>query len=295
VSAHRRAAAVALAVALSAVALSAVALSAVALSAVALSAVALLAGCGANSDDASPREPGAEVSGTLTVFAAASLTDVFTELGDELEDRHPGLDVQFSFAGSSALAAQLEQGAPADVFASADETQMERVTDAGLAADPQTFTGNALVLAVPPGNPGGIAVPSADAGPPPLAEFIDDGTVVAVCAPEVPCGAAAATVLDAAGLAGAPDTYEEDVRAVLTKVQLGEVDAGLVYHSDVTAAGDSVDFYGFEESDLAFNRYPVVQLGDARNPDAAQAFVDLVLSDDGQEALLRAGFIKQTR
>lgn len=256
--------------------------------------VLLLAGCSGTSEATAPDEGRSAIGGVLTVFAAASLSDVFTELGDELEGRYPGLDVQFSFAGSTALATQLTQGAPADVFASADETQMARVTDAGLASGPTTFAGNVLTLAIPPGNPGGIAVPSAEAGAPSLAKFIDDDAILAVCAPEVPCGRAAADVLDASGLSGAPDTYEDDVRAVLTKVQLGEVDAGLVYHSDVTTAGDSVDFHGFSEAALAFNRYPIVQLADAGNSGAAGAFVDLVLSDDGQEALLRAGFL-QTR
>ena len=263
-----------------------------------LAAGSLLAGCGGADDDGDgPDGPDGAggPTGTLTVFAAASLTDVFTELGDELEDRYPDLDVRFSFAGSSALAAQLEQGAPADVFASADETQMARVTDAELASGPQIFATNSLVLVVPLGNPGGLPNPPTADGPPSLAEYIDDETILAVCAPEVPCGAAAATVLDAVGLSGAPDTYEDDVRAVLTKVQLGEVDAGLVYNSDVTAAVDSVDFYGFDESILATNRYPVVPLTDAGNPDAARAFVDLVLSDEGKEALVRAGFVVQTR
>ncbi|TYP88098.1 molybdate ABC transporter substrate-binding protein [Blastococcus xanthinilyticus] len=269
-----------------------------------LVAVALLAlsGCGTVGDappggaERGPSEPGDPgLTGTLTVLAAASLTDVFTGFEERLEGANPQLEVRLSFAGSSALATQVLQGAPADVLATADEAQMARVVEAGLASDPQVFAGNSLLLVVPPGNPGGIAVPSAEAEPPSLAEYLDDEAIVAVCAPEVPCGAAAATVLDAAGLSGAPDTYEDDVRAVLTKVQLGEVDAGLVYHSDVIAAGDGLDFYGFAESELAFNRYPVASLSGAANPDAARAFVDLVLSDEGQEALLRAGFILQTR
>jgi molybdate transport system substrate-binding protein len=265
-----------------------------------LVAGALLAGCtGAPDDGPRPGEAARyssePLTGTLTVFAAASLTDVFTELGDQLEEENPDLDVQFSFAGSSTLAAQLEQGAPADVFASADEAQMARVTDAGLADDPEIFAGNSLALAVAPGNPGGVGSPPAEDGPPSLAEFIDDDTVLAVCAPEVPCGAAAATVLDAAGLSGAPDTYEDDVRAVLTKVELGEVDAGLVYQSDLTAGGNRLETYGFEESGLAFNRYPVAALADAPNAGAARAFVDLVLSDAGREALLLAGFVVTTR
>jgi molybdate transport system substrate-binding protein len=260
-----------------------------------VTAALALTGCSGSSspDDAASTTGG--LSGTLTVFAAASLTDVFGELGDELTADNPDLDIRFNFAGSSALAAQIEQGAPADVFASADEAQMARITDAGLATDPTIFAGNSLVLAVPPANPGGIPNPPAEAGPPALAQYIEADTILAVCAPEVPCGRAAADVLDAAGLSGAPDTYEDDVRAVLTKVELGEVDAGLVYHSDVTTAGERVDFHGFAEADQAFNRYPVVRLQAAANPDAARAFVGLVLSDDGRAALLRAGFILVTR
>ncbi|WP_346620644.1 molybdate ABC transporter substrate-binding protein [Blastococcus montanus] len=255
-------------------------------------AALVLAGCsGAASSDAPGSSSGGELSGTLTVFAAASLTDVFTQLGDDLVADEPGLDIRFNFAGSTALAAQIEQGAPADVFASADEVQMARLTGAGLVEEPQVFAGNSLVLAVPTEDPGDVAVPPGERAPSSLAEIIDEGTTLAVCAPEVPCGRAAAEVLDAAGLSDAPDTYEDDVRAVLTKVQLGEVDAGLVYHSDLTAAGDGVDFYGFDEAVVTFNDYPVARLADAPNPDAARAFVDLVLSSEGQEALLRAGFV----
>jgi molybdate transport system substrate-binding protein len=230
-----------------------------------------------------------EVAGTLTVFAAASLTDVFTQLGDRLMADHPGLEVRFNFAGSSALAAQLTQGAPADVFASADEAQMAKAESAGQAVDPTVFAENRLMLAVPPDNPAGIAPPEA-AGVPGLADLVPADLLLAVCAPEVPCGAAAAKVLDSAGLVDAPDTYEDDVRAVLTKVELGEVDGGLVYVTDVHAAGDKILAYAFRESSLAVNRYPVSVLADAPNPAAAQAFVDLVLSDVGQQILESAGF-----
>jgi molybdate transport system substrate-binding protein len=229
------------------------------------------------------------LTGTLTVFAAASLTDVFTELGDRLMADNPGLDVQFSFAGSSALATQLAQGAPADVFASADEAQMTKAEDAGLAVDPTVFAQNPLMLAVPADNPLGIALPDGG-GIPSLADLLPADLLLAVCAPEVPCGAAAAKALDAAGLGDAPDTFEDDVRAVLTKVELGEVDAGLVYVSDVHAAGDKILAFAFRESSLAVNRYPISSLTDAPNPAAAQAFVDLVLSDAGQQVLRDAGF-----
>jgi molybdate transport system substrate-binding protein len=256
----------------------------------------LLAGCtDSTATDAAPRSASAtnsgsaEPTGTLTVFAAASLTDAFTELGERLEDQHPGLTVQFNFAGSSALAAQLEQGAPADVFASADEAQMARAEKAGLAEDGEVFALNRLMIATPPDNPLGIDPP--ESGQPSLADLVPDDFTLAVCAPEVPCGVAAAEVLERAGLDDVPDTYEDDVRAVLTKVQLGEVDAGLVYVSDVHSAGDSILAFAFREAELAVNRYPVAALTDAPNPAAARAFVDLVLSDTGRQVLGDAGFV----
>ena len=263
-----------------------------ALTVAAVLALTACTGSAASSDDKASADPtGSELTGTLTVFAAASLTDVFTELGEQLETENPGLDVQFNFAGSSALAAQIEQGAPTDVFASADEAQMQRVTDAGLADDPQVFAENVLMLAFPPDNPAGITQPEG-AGIPRLADLVTSDLTMAVCAPEVPCGAAAARVLDSAGLAGVPDTFEDDVRGVLTKVELGEVDAGLVYLSDVYAAGDAVLAYAFREAEAAHNRYPVAVLREAPNPAAAQAFADLLLSEEGQRALADARFLQ---
>jgi molybdate transport system substrate-binding protein len=256
----------------------------------ATASVLLLSGCGGAQGVGTPStDPSGEPSGTLTVFAAASLTDVFTVLGEQLEDRHPGLDVQFNFAGSSALATQLAGGAPADVFASADESHMADVEDEGLVEDPELFASNRLMLVVPREDPAGVTPPEA-AGIPQLAELVPGDLTMAVCAPEVPCGVAAAEVLGAAGLEDVPDTYEDDVRAVLTKVQLGEVDAGLVYVSDAHAAGDRVVAYAFTEAERAVNRYPVAPLTDAPNPTAARAFVDLVLSPEGQRALRDAGF-----
>jgi molybdate transport system substrate-binding protein len=246
--------------------------------------VLLLAGCGGTSDDgaaAAPAPSAAELDGTLTVFAAASLTDVFTDLGERFEADHPGLDVQFNFAGSSALATQLTQGAPADVFASANEAQMAVVTDAGLADDPQVFAANVLQIAVPAGNPAGVTG---------LADLARQDLTIALCAPQVPCGAAAEDVLAAAGVPAAPDTLEEDVRAALTKVELGEVDAALVYTTDVTAAGDAVEGIDVPEAERAVNDYPVAVLADAPNPQAAAAFVELVRSEEGQQALAAAGF-----
>ncbi|MGY1705296.1 molybdate ABC transporter substrate-binding protein [Geodermatophilus sp. SYSU D00697] len=247
-----------------------------------LAAVLLLAGCGGSPDDGATGETGDGLTGTLTVFAAASLTDVFTGLGESLEDQQPGLDVQFNFAGSSALATQITQGAPADVFASANQAQMTVVTDAELAeGDPVVFTSNVLEIAVPAGNSAGVTG---------LADLAREDLAVALCAPEVPCGAAAEDVLAAAGVTAAPDTLEEDVRAALTKVELGEVDAALVYASDVAAAGDAVEGIAFPEAEGAVNDYPIVALAEAPNPGAAAAFVDLVRSEEGQQALADAGF-----
>ena len=250
-----------------------------------LSAVALgSAGCGGSGATATAAgDGGGGPTSTVTVFAAASLTDVFTRLGERLEDTEPGLDVQFSFAGSSALATQLTQGAPADVFASANGAQVQVVTDAGLAeGDPTVFTANVLQIAVPAGNPAGITG---------LADFGREELTLAVCAPEVPCGAAADDVFGAAGVTPRPDTQEEDVRAALTKVELGEVDAALVYVTDAAARPGSVDAVEVPEAGVAVNEYPVCVLDDAPNPRAAQAFVDLLLSGEGRRVLADAGFM----
>jgi molybdate transport system substrate-binding protein len=249
-----------------------------------VAAALVLAGCGSEAPDAAAPSASDDggLSGTLTVFAAASLTDVFSGLGDELTAQNPGLDVRFNFAGSSALAGQIVQGAPADVFASADEPQMQVVVDEGRAdGEPTVFTSNVLQIAVPAGNPAGVTG---------LEDFSRTDLALALCAPEVPCGSAAADVLEAAGVTPEPDTYEEDVRAALTKVEIGEVDAALVYASDVLSAGDAVEGVEFPEAEDAVNRYPVSVLADAPNPAAAEAFVALVRSEQGQQALADAGF-----
>jgi molybdate transport system substrate-binding protein len=158
---------------------------------------------------------------------------------------------------------------------------MARVTDAGLAGDPRIFGHNVLMVAVPLDNPGKVTG---------LQDFAREDLDLAVCAPEVPCGAAAQKLFEALDVAAVPDTYEDDVRAVLTKVRLGEVDAGLVYYSDVVAAGDTVRAIAFPEARIAENQYPIAALTDAPNPAAARAFVDLVLSAEGQQVLADAGF-----
>jgi molybdate transport system substrate-binding protein len=222
------------------------------------------------------------VSGQVTVFAASSLTEAFTRIGRDVEAAYPGTRVTFSFAGSSALATQINQGAPADVFASASPANMRAVTDAGnVAGAPATFARNQLVIATAKGNPRGIHG---------LADLARAGTTVALCAEQVPCGAAARKALDAAGVALTPVTLEQDVKAALAKVRLGEVDAALVYRTDARAAAADVDAVEFPESATAVNDYPIAVLKDAPNASAAQAFVAYVLSDKGTAVLTAAGF-----
>ena len=221
------------------------------------------------------------LSGTINVFAAASLTESFAEIADAFTETHPDVDVVFNFGGSSALAEQIVQAAPADVFAAASPATMATVTDAALAADPVPFVTNTLEIAVPVGNPGEVTG---------LADFTNPDLSIALCAVEVPCGAAAAKVFDATGLTPAVDTYEQDVKAVLSKVELGEVAAGLVYTTDVIAAGDTVEGIEFPEAADAVGSYPIAVLNDAPNPEAADAFVAWVLSDAGQAVLSDAGF-----
>ncbi|MEU4715677.1 molybdate ABC transporter substrate-binding protein [Micromonospora purpureochromogenes] len=237
-----------------------------------------LAGCGGDADDRGT----SGVTGTVTVFAAASLTESFRTLGRQFEDAHPGLRVTFNFAGSSALATQITQGAPADVFASAAPRNMATVTDAGAAdGSPTVFARNQLVIAVPKGNPGRVTG---------LADLTRPGAKVALCAEQVPCGAAAAQALAAARVPLTPVTLEQDVKGALSKVTLGEVDAALVYRTDVRSAAAKVDGVEFPESAGAVNDYPVVVLKDAPNPTAARAFVEHVRSDRGRAVLTDAGF-----
>lgn len=253
----------------------------------AVTALLATAACGSDADESTGSGGGASpsaaaVSGDVTVFAAASLTETFTQLGKDFEAANPGTKVIFNFAGSSALATQITQGAPADVFASAAPANMKTVTDAGDAAgEPTIFVKNQLVIAVAKGNPKGIQG---------LPDLSKDGVKVALCAEQVPCGAAAKKALDASGTTVTPVTQEQDVKAALSKVTLGEVDAALVYRTDAKAAGDDVDAVEFPESAQAVNDYPIVVLNDAPNKAGAQAFVDYVLSDKGKTVLTDAGF-----
>lgn len=232
--------------------------------------------------DASPAASVAALEGDITVFAAASLKTTFTELAESFEAENPGTSVALNFAGSSDLVTQITEGAPADVFASADTKNMTKLTEAALTdGDPVDFATNILEIAVPPGNPAGITDFATLAGP---------GVKLVVCAPQVPCGSATVAVAAAAGVALTPVSEESSVTDVLGKVTSGEADAGLVYVTDVTAAGDAVEGIEFDESAEAVNTYPIVALKDSASADVAAAFVAYVTSRAGADVLQAAGF-----
>ena len=225
-----------------------------------------------------------KLSGTVTVFAAASLKESFTALGKTFEKEHPGTKVAFNFGGSDALAASITSGAPADVFAAASPKTMKTVTDAKDAkGTPVTFVRNQLEIATLPGNPKKIKT---------LKDLTRSGLKVALCAKEVPCGSAAQKALTAPRLELTPVSNEQDVKGALTKVQLKEVDASVVYKTDVKAAGGKVAGVEFPESEQAINDYPIAPLKNAQNAEAATAFIALVKSAQGQKVLGQAGFLK---
>ncbi|WP_329366182.1 molybdate ABC transporter substrate-binding protein [Streptomyces sp. NBC_01483] len=225
-----------------------------------------------------------KLSGTVTVFAAASLKESFTTLGKEFEKANPGTKVTFNFAGSDALAASITGGAPADVFAAASPKTMAIVTDKKDAATtPATFVRNQLEIATLPGNPDKVAS---------LKDLTKSGLKVVLCDKTVPCGAAAQKALDASKLKLTPVSYEQDVKSALTKVELKEADAAVVYKTDVKAAGDKVEGVEFPESAKTINDYPIALLKDAPNAEAAKAFIALVQSAEGQKVLTAAGFLQ---
>ncbi|MEV0620608.1 molybdate ABC transporter substrate-binding protein [Nonomuraea sp. NPDC050404] len=245
-------------------------------------ALAGLSGCGSGEPAAtSASSPAGGGAKEVTVFAAASLTGTFTELGKTFEAAHPGTTVRFNFGSSATLAQQIVQGAPADVFAAASPATMKTVTDASLAGSPATFVRNKLQIAVPADNPAKVDE---------LKDLTDPKVKVALCAEQVPCGAAAVKALAAAKLTVKPVTLEQDVKATLTKVQLGEVDAALVYRTDVIASAGKVRGIEFPEADQAVNDYPIATVAKAPAGDAARQFVDLVLSQQGKDVLTKAGF-----
>jgi molybdate transport system substrate-binding protein len=227
-------------------------------------------------------ETAGQLSGTLTVFAAASLKATFTKLASDFEARNPGTKVTLSFAGSSDLATQISQGAPADVFASADTKNMGKLADAGLLEGAAAnFATNTLQIAVPPSNPASIAS---------FADLAKPGVKVVVCASQVPCGAASDAVEKAAGVTLSPVSEESSVTDVLGKVTSGEADAGLVYITDVKGAGDKVKGIPFAEAGKAVNTYPIATVGSSRNKELAAAFIAQVTGAEGRTTLADAGF-----
>lgn len=230
----------------------------------------VLAGCGS----AAPQDR------TVTVVAAASLTESFHQLAAGFSAQHPGVRINFDFQGSSTLAEQLNQGRRADVFASADKKNMDKAAGV-LASKPEVFATNNLTIAVPPGNPAGIRS---------LRDLTQPGRSVVVCAPKVPCGTATQKVEQAGGVQLRPASEENDVKSVLHKVMAGEADAGLVYVSDVRAAGAKVQAVDFPESRSAINSYPIATIKDAPEPDLAAQFVSYVRSSAGRDVLVNNGF-----
>jgi len=221
------------------------------------------------------------LEGDITVFAAASLTDAFTELGTTFESENPDASVEFNFGASSALREQILAGAPADVFASANPSNMDQVVDGGAANGPEEFVTNLLEIAVPAGNEAGVTG---------LDDFANPDLLIGLCAEEVPCGEFGREALAKAGITPSMDTNEPDVRSLLTKIEAGDLDAGIVYVTDVMAAGDAVEGVDIPADENVIATYPIAALTDAANAEVAGAFVDFVLSNEGQEILQSYGF-----
>jgi len=259
-------------------------------------AVATVAGCSSSSSSSSSAAPSASGSssspaasssalpaGAITVFAASSLMGTFTELGKQFEAAHPGDTVKFSFGASSTLATQITDGAPADVFASAAPKNMDTVVSAGDASNPQDFAKNTAEIAVPPNNPANVTS---------VNDLAKSSVKVALCQPQVPCGVVPAGVFKNAGITVKPVTLQPDVKSVLTQVELGNVDAGVVYVTDVMAAGSKVKGVTIPANLNASTLYPIAAISNSKNLSIAQAFVAYVLSPAGQAVLSAAGFEK---
>jgi molybdate transport system substrate-binding protein len=242
----------------------------------------LAAGCGGGGAP-QPAGPSGSAGGTtLTVSAAASLTDVFNRLGKSFEEQNPGTTVRFNYGGSSDLAQQIVNGAPADVFAAANTSTMTTVFKAGLlTGQPATFVTNVLQIAVSPGNPKAVHN---------FADLAKPDLKVVVCAPQVPCGSATQQVEKATGITLKPVSQEPDVRSALSKVATGDADAALVYVTDVKSSGGKVEGVDFPDASKALNQYPIAVLKNAPHAELADKFVALVRGPDGQQALKNAGF-----
>ena len=241
--------------------------------------------CGSGaSESPGPTVPGAPAAlGEVVVFAASSLTEAFTEMGDAFEAANPGATVTFSFAGSGDLATQITQGAPADVFVSADDSNMTELTAAGeTAGNPVPIARNSMEIIVEQGNPKHITG---------VADLAAPDLIVILCADTVPCGTGAAKILDNAGVTVTPKSLEDKVKGVVTKVTAGEADAGIVFVTDVEAAGDGADGVEIPVDLNVTNEYPIVVTKESSNPTAAQTFVEFVVSEPGQAILAKYGFL----
>jgi molybdenum ABC transporter molybdate-binding protein len=255
----------------------------------ALAAGALMvASCGGGGDldaatGATESSAAAEVRGTVTVLAAASLTESFEQLGDRLEEAYPGLDVVFSFGPSSGLVEQVLAGAPADLLATADTRTMAAAVEGRVVeGEPVVFARNTLALVVPAGNPGDVHG---------LDDLAREELRVALCEPQVPCGAATERLLEADGIQAEPDTLATDVKEATALVSLGEVDAAVVYRTDAVAEGDAVETIDVPQAAEVVNDYPVALVRGGPNPEAAQVVVEAITGDLGQAILAEAGFL----
>jgi molybdate transport system substrate-binding protein len=255
-----------------------------------IAALALLgASCGDDDgeESAAPAAPSsattiAAVEGDITVFAAASLTEAFTDVGAAFTEANPDATATFSFDASSALVQQITQGAPADVFASADTVNMDKLTDAALnGSEPVVFATNLLTIIVAPGNPLGITG---------VADLADPDLKVVVCAEEVPCGRYAKQIFDTASVTVTPVSLEQNVRGVATKVTAGEADAGIVYVTDVTAAGDAADMVEIPADINAVAEYPIATVKDSDNAAVGEEFIEFLTGPEGQAIMTEHGF-----
>jgi molybdate transport system substrate-binding protein len=243
--------------------------------------VALLAGCSGGAASASPSAT--PLSGAISVFAAASLTDAFNALGRSFNVGNSGISVKFSFAGSPTLVTQIEQGAPADVFASADTTNMDKLKSDGFTAGtPHTFARNNLEIVVAPGNPKGIRG---------LADLALPGVIYITAGATVPAGKYGLQALAMAGVKVTPKSFETDVKSVVGKIELGEADAGIVYSTDVKAAGSKLQGVPIPDAYNVIATYPIVVVKAATNSAVANAFIAYVLSAAGQSKLQSFGFL----
>ena len=254
-----------------------------------LAALALVAAACGDDDDGGAASTSAAattaargVAGDITVFAAASLTESFTEIGEAFSAANPDATATFSFDASSALVQQITEGAPADVFASADTNNMDKLVDAGLnGSEPEIFATNLLTIIVAPGNPLGVTG---------VADLADADIKTVICAPEVPCGNYANQLFTTAGVTVTPVSLEQNVRGVVTKVTAGEADAGIVYVTDVIAAGDDAAMVEIPEDINVLAQYPIASVAASQLQDVGEAFIDFLLGAEGQAILADDGF-----